>query len=223
MSSSLAKGNSTDSEDIVDFTDTGAFSKAVIDRDVHLVEDPENGTQITFNTILLKKSKIYRAGTKRMEDRRDGGLGFPLFFSDEKNAITYVNSGASGTKRPIRQYKTTKELRLMEFTMENIIKLVYLSKKKGKVGIESYLLKTNPSKNYDAIFAITEDADYETNNPGVLEEFKYMNRTIAQCVCEIGLDGWIAMPENDVKQRVFNPQITIAVNTLISQINKNKT
>jgi hypothetical protein len=98
--------------------------------------------------------------------------------------------------------------------------LVYLSKKKGKVGIESYLLKTNPSKNYDAIFAITEDADYETNNPGVLEEFKYMNRTIAQCVCEIGLDGWIAMPENDVKQRVFNPQITIAVNTLISQINK---
>jgi hypothetical protein len=191
-------------ESLVDFTDTDSFFKAVKNAPVLSVQDPTNPkTKITFTNINLKRSKFYRAGTKIMEDKRDRGLGYPLFFSDIESISPYANSG-----RPVRQYRTTKQLRLMKFTMENIIKLIDLSVKNGKIGIESFLVKSDPKKvAYDAIFPTQPDRNYETNNKGVSQEFKYMNRTIAQCVCEIGLDGWIAMPGNDVKQQVINREM----------------
>ena len=115
-------------ESLVDFTDTDSFSKAVKNAPVLSVQDPTNPeTKITFTNINLKRSKIYRAGTKIMEDKRDRGLGYPLFFSDIESISPYANSG-----RPVRQYRTTKQLRLMEFTMENIIKLIDLSVKKAR-------------------------------------------------------------------------------------------
>jgi hypothetical protein len=191
-------------ESPVDFTDTDSFSKAAKTAPIFSVSDPTNPrTKITFTNINLKRSKMYRAGTKIMEDRRADGLGFPLFFSDIGSISPYANSG-----RPVRKYITTKQLRLMEFTMENIIKLIDLSVKKGKVGIESFLVKSDPNKvAYDAIFPTQPDLHYEKNNPGVSQEFKYMNRTIAQCVCEIGFDGWVAMPGNDVKQQVIDREM----------------
>lgn len=189
---------------LVDFTDTNAFFDAAKPAPNFNVPDPTNSeTKISLTTVNLKKSNLYRAGTKIMEDKREGGLGFPLFFSDKYSISPYANSG-----RAVRKYKTTNRLRLMEFTMENLIKLVDLSVKRGKIAIESFLVKTKPEiTEYDAIFPTQPDNNYETNNPGVSKEFKYMNRTIAQCVCEIGLDGWIAMPGNNVKQQVIDREM----------------
>lgn len=131
-----------------------------------------------LKTCILNPCVLYRAG--RFNEF--------MYLSDKESIAPYINSG-----RAQHKYTVETPLRLFVFNTENIRLFVNFLHTEGSVDVRGYMDENN------VIWPALPVSQMDPNERPI-----YMNRVIAEALCDSGLDGWIALPDNDIRQKNMN-------------------
>jgi hypothetical protein len=133
------------------------------------------GRQFEIPTrIVPEGSIVYRADAG---GAKSPSANVPAFFSNNTSITVYKR----GDEKNVSKYRTTKAMRLFEMTIQNLKTLYAFHPSltsEDKDFLKLYLSKQTEG----AVLPI-----YPTKD-------RYLNRTIANLVCRLGVDGWIVQP-----------------------------
>lgn len=124
--------------------------------------------------VVPKGSIVYRADATGAQNPSDA---VPAFFSNNTSITVYKR----GKEENVSKYRTTRDLRLFQMNIQNLKTLFVVHP--ALTSEDKQFLKLYLSKQAEgAVLPIFPTKD------------RYLNRTIANIICRLGVDGWIVQP-----------------------------
>jgi hypothetical protein len=150
-------------------------------------DDFKKGSGPKIPTIVLPVgSVIYRADHA---GAKEPSSEIPAFFTNRGSTRSY-RRGKAGT---LSSYTVTKEARLFDMNLNNLMKLrPYIRSAKNREVFGYYFIEVggewavNPS-----YFTPDNLAEYQAKKVAYPN---YLNRRMAEIICRLGFDGWVVKP-----------------------------
>lgn len=147
---------------------------------------PFKNNKETYKCFTIKVgTKIFRGDHER---KVLPSTEVPVFFSDMISATIYTRGDLS----KLSGFRVKKQPKLFQLSYENLVKMFDEDDrltKEEKTALDIYLQVKDdlPPFIVPVFFLKPENAQGEHK--------LYLNRRILNCVCRLGYDGWIAMPD----------------------------
>lgn len=169
--------------------------------------DDSNGWE---TVVLPAGSTVYRADPM---GKRQPSQGVPNFFSDKESIRPYMRGKSEA--ETVTNYTTTKPLRLFAMTAGNVNAIAGMDEYADFMQ-DSYMVAVI-DEDGNEVLAVEPATPLKVTKTGKVLE--YSNRKFAEIICKLGFQGWVALPNTDLKQLNLDVAHYQSTGELVKRVN----